>query len=517
MDDSPSAVAITLFCAVIAVTLGITYWAQKKSRTAAELYAAGGRIKPWQNGWAIAGDLLSASTFLGGAGMFFTAGYDTLIYTFGPLVGFVVMLGFVAGPMRRLGRFTFVDAVAAHLSPVPIRIIGALSALAVTLMYLIGQMLGAGGLIEILFGIPYAVAVVIVGSLMVIYVTFGGMLATTWVQFTKAIVLTAGVSLLALLAVARAHFSLNVLFEQAAAVHKLGPRLFLPGGTGMSAVEAASLTLAFILGIAGMPHILMRFFTVPNPAAARRSLAIGMTVVGVVYYLVFLVIAPAGVAYLTGNPAYSTPAGGIPGGSNMVALHLARFLGGNVLFGLMGAVAFATILAVVAGLTVAAASAVSHDLYATVIARGNPSEAREKLVFRAASIGIGILGIVLGIAFQGQNILFLTGLVFSIGASACFPILVMSMYWSRLTTAGAVAGGAVGLALSVGLIVLGPSVWVQVLGNAAPIVPLSQPTIIFAPAAFFVMIVVSLLTRRATAREPARAAAVPVGSPSIVK
>lgn len=496
MTSSPSAVAIILFFIIIAATLGITYWAQKRSRTTAELYAAGGKIKPWQNGWAIAGDLLSASTFLGGAGMFFLVGYDAAIYyTLGPLVGFVIMLAFIAGPMRRLGRFTFVDAAATRLSPVPIRIVGALSALAVTLMYLIGQMLGAGGLIEILFGIPYSISVIIVGALMVTYVAFGGMLATTWVQLTKAFILTGGMALVAFLCLAKTGFDINALYTRTADIHALGERLFLPGGMGMRPIEGLSLMLAFMLGIPGMPHILMRFFTVPDPTAARRSLVIGMTVVGVVYYLVFFIISPASVAFIMGNPDFTAPDGSVPGGSNMVALHLARFLGGDALFGIMAAAAFATILAVVAGLTVAASSSISHDLYSKVIARGRATEAKERLIFRVSSVAIGALGIVLAIAFQGQNILFLTGLVFAIGASACFPILVMAMFWSRLTTSGAVAGGLTGLILSVGLIVMSPSVWVQILGNATPLISLSQPTIISAPAAFIVMIVVSLLTR----------------------
>jgi cation/acetate symporter len=495
MNSSPSAVSILLFFTVIAITLAITYWAKKRSRTTSELYAAGGQIKAWQNGWAIAGDLLSASTFLGGMGMFFFAGYDAVIYMFAPLLGFIVMLGFVAGPMRRLGRFTFVDAAATRLSPVPIRIVGALSALAVTLMYLVGQMLGVGGLIEIMFGIPYEAAVVLVGMLMVIYVAFGGMLATTWVQLTKAVLLVFGVTVLGVLALSHVNFSMDELYRRASEVHKLGAALLQPGGLGLSGLESASLSIALILGMPGMPHILMRFFTVPDAITARRSLAISITIVGFVYYVVVFILGPAGVALLAANPAYTNASGMVPGGSNMVALHLAHFLGGEVLFGLIAAVAFATILAVVAGLTVAAASSISHDLYAKVFARGGVSETKEKLVFRVSTVLIGLLGVGLGIAFKGQNILFLTGLVFSIGASACFPILIMAMYWSRLTTPGAVAGGATGLALSVGLIVLGPSVWVQVLGNASPIIPLSQPAIISAPAAFLVMIVVSLLTR----------------------
>jgi cation/acetate symporter len=276
-------------------------------------------------------------------------------------------------------------------------------------------------------------------------------------------------------------------------VHVLGRNLFSPGGMKMSPLEGVSLSMALILGIPGLPHILMRFFTVPDAVSARKSLFIGMSVVGVVYYLVFFIVAPASVAFLA--QSFSASNGGIPGGSNMVALHLARFVGGDVMFGIVAAVAFATILAVVAGLTVAAASSISHDLYACVIRGGKSSEIEERRVFRLASGGVGILGIALGIAFEGQNILFLTGLVFSIAASACFPMLFMAMYWKRLTTAGAAVGGMVGLLLSIGLITLGPSVWVQVLGHAAPIVAINQPTIISAPAAFVVMIVVSLLGR----------------------
>ncbi|HCX15076.1 MAG TPA: cation acetate symporter [Rhodospirillaceae bacterium] len=495
MESSVSPVAISLFFGVVAITLLITYMAAKRSRTTSDLYAAGGRIKPWQNGWAIAGDLLSAATFLGGIGMFFYAGYDALLYAFPAMIGFIIMLGFIAGPMRRLGRFTFADAAATRLSPVPIRIVASLSALAVTFMYLIAQMLGAGGLIQILFGIPYTFAVIIVGGLMVIYVAFGGMLATTWVQFTKAMLLVLGVTVLSFLALGQASFSLDELYARATDVHALGLSLMQPGGLGLTTLESISLSLAIGLGIPGMPHILMRFFTVHNPVAARRSLVVGMAVVGITFFIVYMVLGPAGVAFVANNPDALTDAGTVQGGNNMVALHLARFLGGEVLFGIIAAVAFATILAVVAGLTVAAASALSHDLYASVFARGKASDKHETIAFRGACIFVGIIGIGLGIAFEGQNILFLTGLLYSIAASACFPILVMAMFWRRLTTAGAVAGGYVGLGLSVGLIIIGPSVWEQVLGNAEAIIPLSQPAIVSMPAAFLTMVIVSLFTR----------------------
>jgi len=496
MTDKVSPIAISLFFLVIVATLLITYWASRRSQTASQLYAAGGEIKAWQNGWAIAGDLLSASTLLGGIGMFFVAGYDALLYVFPAMVGFIIMLGFIAGPMRRMGKYTFSDAAATRLSPVPIRIVAALNALAVTLVYLIAQMLGAGGLIEILFGIPYPLAVVIVGGLMVTYVAFGGMLATTWVQLTKAMVLVLGIVLLAVLAMSQVDFSLDGLYAKAAATHQLGLRLFQPGGLGLSPFDGFSLSLAIALGIPGMPHLLMRFFTVPDPNTARRSLAISMIVIGAAFFIVYMVLGPAGVAFVSNNPEFLTEAGAPRGGTNMVALHLARFLGGEVVFGIIAAVAFATILAVVAGLTVAAASAISHDLYAQVFSKGNASERKETIVFRVSCVALGAVSIALGIAFEGQNILFLTGLLYSIAASGCFPILVMSMFWKPLTTSGAVAGGLVGLASSVGLIIAGPTVWVQVLGNPSAIVSISQPAIISVPAAFITMIVVSLLARR---------------------
>jgi cation/acetate symporter len=496
MTDIVSPIAIALFFLVIFATLAITYWASRRSQTATQLYAAGGQIKAWQNGWAIAGDLLSASTLLGGIGMFFAAGYDALLYVFPAMVGFIIMLGFIAGPMRRLGKFTFADAAATRLSPVPIRIVAALNALAVTLVYLIAQMLGAGGLIEILFGIPYPAAVVIIGTLMVIYVAFGGMLATTWVQLTKAMILVFGIALLALLALTQVGYSLDELYERAAATHKLGLKLFQPGSLGLSAFDGISLSLAIALGIPGMPHLLMRFFTVPDAATARRSLLIGMAVIGLAFFIVYMILGPAGVAFVGANPEFLNSAGAPRGGTNMVALHLARLLGGDVVFGLIAAVAFATILAVVAGLTVAAASAISHDLYAQAFLKGKAVERKEAIVFRASCVVLGVIAIGLGVAFEGQNILFLTGLLYSIAASGCFPILVMSMFWKPLTTAGAVAGGVVGLLFSVGLIITGPTVWVQVLGNDRPIVALSQPAIISVPAAFLTMIVVSLLSRR---------------------
>jgi cation/acetate symporter len=493
--QASSPIAIAMFFVVVAVTLVITYWAARRSNSRSQLYAAGGHIKPWQNGFAIAGDQISASTVLGGVGMFYASGYDTNIYFVSSLVGLAFTLALIVGPLRRLGRYTFGDVTASRLSPRPMRAFGAISGLVVMLMYLIGQMIGAGGLIEILFGIPYKYAVVLIGGLMVVYVAFGGMLATTWVQVIKAMVLIASLIFLSILIWARADFSLNDLYAKATAIHKLGDNLFRPGGMNMGALQSASLSLALALGTAGLPHILMRFFTVPDEKSARRSLFISMALIGVIYALVFAVIGAAAVVYITGNPEFVS-ADGVPrGGSNMLALHLASFVGGDMLLGLIAAVAFATILAVVAGLNVAASSAISHDLYANVIARGRVTERQELIVFRAASVVFGGVAILLGIVFEGQNIIYLTGMLFSIAASACAPVLLMSIYWRRLTTVGAITGGSVGLLLSVGLMVLGPTIWVQILGHAKAIAPIDQPAIFTVPIAFITMIVVSLLTR----------------------
>src|SRR4051812_45374890 len=318
MQAAPNAVSIALFFVVIAVSLAITAWAAKRSKTTAQLYAAGGGLTAWQNGLAIAGDILSAATFLGTVGIYFTAGYDAVYYTFAPMAGFMLLLGIITGPLRKLGRYTFGDVAALRLSPRPMRILAALSALAVTIMYLVVQIVGAGSLIEILFGIRYVSAVVIVGTLMVIYVAFGGMLATSWVQIIKAGIIFVGIILMSVLALAQTGFSLDALYAKAASAHRLHESLFQPGGLKLSVSQSISLSVALALGIPGMPHLLMRFFTVPDAHTARRSLVIGMVVMATAYALVFLIIGPAGAAFITGNPAY-VAANGVPFGSaNMV-------------------------------------------------------------------------------------------------------------------------------------------------------------------------------------------------------
>ena len=489
--NTVSPVSLVLFFSLIATTLVITYWAANRSHTTSELYTAGGRIKAWQNGWAIAGDILSASTLLGGVGMFYTSGIDALLYSFPVMAGFVVMLGLVVGPMRNLGRHTFADAVGSRFSGRSVRIVAATNTLAISLIYLVAQMLGAGGLIQILFGIPYRAAVVVVGALMVTYVAFGGMLATTWVQITKAILLLASVAAIGLLALAHFGFDITGLYARAESLHPLGRTLHQPGGLGLSRLDTVSLCIAMTLGMAGMPHLLMRFFTVPDARTARRSLAVGIGVIGSAYFLVYSIVGPAAVAFIRGNSTFEDASGGVLGGANMVVLHLARYLGGDAVFGMIAAVTFATILAVVSGLTIAAASAISYDLYARGDGVTASGRSVETLVFRLSAGMVGVLSIALGIAFEGQNILFLTGLLFAISASTCFPMLVMAIYWRRVTATGVVSGSLVGLVLSVALIVAGPSVWVQVLGHAEPLVALTQPAVVSVPASFLTMIVMS--------------------------
>lgn len=489
--------AIIYFLLVIAATLGITYWAAKRTRSADEFYAAGSRITGPQNGLAIAGDFMSAATFLGMTGLFFSAGFDVIIYMLAPSVAFSIMLFLVADRLRNLGRYTFTDVIAGRLEEKPLRVLAGLSALISTIMYLVAQLIGAGGLIHVLLGIPYTGAVVIVGALMVSYVAFGGMLATTWVQITKAVLLSAGITLMAALVLVRFDFNLSSLYATAIANHANGDFLTASGGLRLDLLSAVSLMLGLTFGLIGSPHILMRFFTVPNAREARRSAFTALLVIGFVFLLIFFVLAFGAVALVTGNPEFQDATGAIIGGNNMVAIHLAKVLGGEIFLGIISAVAFATILAVVAGLTLASASAISHDIYARVIRKGEATEQEEVRVSRIATMAIGLTAILLGIAFQGQSIAYLVALALVSASSANFPVLLLTMYWKGLTTRGAIVGGYVGLISAILLIVLGPTVWVGILGNEAPIFPLAYPAIFSMTAAFLTIWLVSKTDRSA--------------------
>lgn len=475
--------AIIMFLLFVAATLMITYWAAKRTRSTSDYYAAGGGITGLQNGLAIAGDYMSAASFLGISGLVFLSGYDGLIYSIGFLIGWPLILFLIAERLRNLGRYTFADVASYRLAQLPIRTLSAFGALAVVALYLIAQMVGAGKLIQILFGLPYELAVVIVGVLMMLYVTFGGMIATTWVQIIKAVLLLSGATFIALMVLNHVDFDLEQLFRQAIAVHDKGEAIMGPGTLVSDPVSAISLGVALIFGTAGLPHILMRFFTVADAKQARRSVFFATGFIGYFYMLTFI-IGFGAIVLISTNPDFLNADGGLIGGNNMAAIHLSQAVGGDMFLGFISAVAFATILAVVSGLTLAGASAISHDLYASVIKKGEASSDKEIRVSRIATIVLGIVAIVLGILFEKQNVAFMVGLAFAIAASANFPILILSMYWHRLTTRGALVGGFAGLTTAIVLVILGPIVWVDILGYAEAIFPYKYPALFSVLTAF---------------------------------
>ncbi|TXN72346.1 cation/acetate symporter ActP [Methylobacterium sp. WL6] len=492
--------AIGLFVAFVALTLWITWWAAKRTKTADDFYAAGGNITGFQNGLAIAGDFMSAGAFLGITGLVFASGFDGLIYAVGYTTGMPIVVFLLAERLRRLGRYTFTDVVCIRLSERPIRIFSACASLVVVAFYLIAQMVGAGQLIQLLFGLDYLYAEFVVGILMICYVMFGGMVATTWVQIVKAGLLLVGGTLIAVLVMAAFRFDFGDLLARAAAVHPKGAAILGPQFPAKDPVSALSLGLALMLGTAGLPHILMRFFTVPNARAARVSVFWAATWMNYFFALTFI-LGFGAIALTAGNPAYVDALGALRGGGNMAAIHLSHAVGGDALMGFISAVAFATILAVVAGLTLAGTSAVSHDLYASVFCRGQASEGSEVRISRIATFVLGLVAIGLGIAFKGQNVAYMVSLAFAIACSSTFPILLLALYWRGLTTTGAVAGGVVGLASALGLTVLGPAVWVKVLGYAAPIFPIDPPTLVTLPLAFATCWAVSRMDRSAQAAD----------------
>ncbi|MGE8220038.1 MAG: cation acetate symporter [Stenotrophomonas acidaminiphila] len=478
--------AIVMFAAFVLATLGITKWAAARTRSASDFYTAGGGITGFQNGLAIAGDYMSAASFLGITAAVMANGYDGLIYAIGFLVGWPILTFLMAERLRNLGRFTFADVAGYRFAQKPIRLFAASGTLVVVLFYLIAQMVGAGALIKLLFGLDYWIAVVLVGVLMMVYVLFGGMTATTWVQIIKACLLLSGVTFMALMVMWQFGFSFEKLFatavqvktqiaanggksaEEAAAA---GLSIMGPGGFVKDPISAISFGMALMFGTAGLPHILMRFFTVPDAKQARKSVFWATTWIGYFYILIFI-IGFGAIALVLTNPAYADPVTGtIQGGPNMAAVLVGKAVGGNLFMGFISAVAFATILAVVAGLTLSGASAVSHDLYATVIMKGRPPAGTELRVSRATTLVLGVVAVLLGIAFEKQNVAFMVSLAFAIAASANFPVLILSLLWKDCTTRGAVIGGFLGLASSLLLTLLSPSVWVDTLGNPAGSAP----------------------------------------------
>ena len=475
--------AIVMFLVFIIGTLGITYWAAQKTKSASDFYTAGGGISGFQNGLAIAGDYMSAAAFLGVSGLIYLKGYDGVIYAVSFLVGWPIILFFMAEKLRNLGKFTFADIAAYRLGQKEIRTLAAFGSISVVILYLIAQMVGAGKLIQVLFGMEYEFAVILVGVMMIIYVTFGGMLATTWVQIIKACLLLSGVSFMAILVLYSFDFSFEALFTKAAENHSAGESILAPGGFISDPISAISLGLALMLGTAGLPHVLMRFFTVGNAKEARKSVVYATGFVGY-FWIIITVVGFGAIAFLnSADGAQYFVDGKLFGGNNMASIHLSHMLGGNAFLGFISAVAFATILAVVSGLTLAGASAISHDIYANVI---NPNATDEQVVklSKITVVIVGIVGVVLGIAFESQNIAYMVGLAFGIAASANFPILFLSIYWRGLTTRGAFIGGFIGLITAVTLVIIGPIVWVQILGNAEAIFPYKHPALFSVTIAF---------------------------------
>ncbi|TLE03505.1 cation acetate symporter [Helicobacter japonicus] len=484
--------AIGMFLAFVLATLFITYLSNKKSQSASGFYTAGGNISGMQNGIAIAGDFMSAASFLGITALVFTNGFDGLIYSIGFLAGWPIILFLIAEKFRNLGKFTFADITAYRLDAKPIRVISAISALSVIVFYLIAQMVGAGQLIQVLFGLPYTLAVVIVGILMICYVLFGGMHATTWVQIIKAILLLAGATFMAIMILYLTKFDLSYYFSQAISHHPKGEAIMSPGGFLTDPISAVSLGLALMFGTAGLPHILMRFFTVKDAKEARKSVFYATGLIGYFYILTFI-IGFGAIVLLLGNEHFTNADGSYNGITNMVAVNLASVIGGDLFLGFISAVAFATILAVVSGLAIAGAGAISHDLFVNVCKDGKCDAQLEMKVTKIATLCIGIFAIILGIVFENQNVAFTVGLAFAIAASVNFPILLLCIYWKNLTTKGAFWGGLIGLIVVLALVILSPSIWVKSFGFDVAIFPYDHPAIFTMPISFIAIYLISKL------------------------
>mgnify|MGYP000340712793 CR=1 FL=1 len=529
--------AIMMFAAFVMGTLYITKWAAAKTKSAADFYTAGGGITGFQNGLAIAGDYMSAASFLGISAAVMANGYDGLIFSIGFLVGWPIITFLMAERLRNLGKFTFADVAGYRFAQTPIRAFAATSTLIVVAFYLIAQMVGAGQLIKLLFGLEYWMAVVVVGALMMVYVLFGGMTATTWVQIIKAILLLCGASFMAFMVMAQFGFSPEAMFAKAveiksmlaakamaaeavkagadaavaaagvdpAAAAKKGLSIMGPGNFVKDPISAISFGMALMFGTAGLPHILMRFFTVPDAKEARKSVFWATTWIGYFYILTFI-IGFGAITNLIQNPGEFYVGGeiakGLKGGGNMAAVHLSKAVGGDLFLGFISAVAFATILAVVAGLTLSGASAVSHDLYASVFNKGCTSE-QELRVSKMATIALGVLAIVLGIAFEKENVAYMVMLAFTVACSSNFPVLFMSVLWKNCTTRGAVVGGFVGLVLAAVLTIGSASVWEAVLHNpkGSAWFPYNSAAIFSMTAAFFTIWLVSILDNSAQAKK----------------
>lgn len=491
-------VALAMFLGFVAVTLVITYWAARRSTGAAAYFAAGRRITGWQNGLAVSGDYMSAASFLGIAGMIALNGFDGFMYSVGFLVAYLTVLLVVAEPLRNAGKYTMADVLAYRLKPRPVRAWAALSTLTVSTFYMIAQMVGAGTLVrQLIPGVTYQTAVIGVGVLMVVYVVFGGMLATTWVQIIKAILLMSGSVLLSVLVMQRFDFSVARFFESLTAItstdaagNSVTRNFLTPGLLFKNPIDQISLGLALVFGTAGLPHILIRFYTVPDAKTARASVIWAMIIIGLFY--IMTTFFGFGAASLLGPDYLRTH-----GGTNMAAPELARVLGGELFFAFISAVAFATILAVVAGLTISASTSFAHDFFTNVIHHGKEHRPGEEVrVARITAFVVGAASIAIAILLGPTvNVAFLVGLAFAVAASANLPVIVLSIFWRRFNTTGACAGLAVGLISSIALILVSPDFM------ATPLFPLKNPGIVSIPLGFLAAVIGTLMSREAGAEE----------------
>jgi cation/acetate symporter len=489
-----SGTALTLFVIIVGMTLVITYWAAKRTNTTSEFYTAGGGLTGWQNGLAIAGDYLSAASFLGIAGAIALNGFDGFFFSIGYLVAYLVVLYVVAEPLRNLGKYTIADMINARFEQKKVRGVAALSTITIVIFYMIAQLVGAGALIQLLLGIDYWIAVLMVGVMMTTYVLFGGMTATSWVQIIKAVLLMLGTVIISILVLMKFNFNIFTMFEEIKTMTPHGENYLHPGVKYKNPIDTISMMAALVLGTAGLPHILMRFFTVKDARTARSSVVTATWVIGIFYILtIFLGFGAA--AFVGSTDIIAANAAG-----NMAAPLLAKALGGDFLMSFVAAVAFATILAVVAGLVLSGASAFAHDIYGQIIKKGKVTEKEQMVAARYASVAVSILSIILALFAQKMNVAFLVSLAFCVAASANLPVIIFTIYWKKFNTAGAVTGVITGLLTALVLVVISPSVLNPEPGVAiltgTPIFPLTNPAIVSIPAGFIAAYVGTVLANK---------------------
>jgi cation/acetate symporter len=474
--------AFWLFLLIVAITLVITFFAAKKTNTTNEFYTAGGGLTGWQNGLAIAGDYMSAASFLGIAGMIALTGFDGFFYSIGFLVAYLVVLYLVAEPLRNLGKYTMADVIASRFKNKNIRSVVALNSIAISIFYMIAQLVGAGALIKLLLNLDYSTAVLIVGVLMTVYVVFGGMMATSWVQIIKAVLLLVGTFIISIMVFAKFDFSITNMFQHMKEATPLGEAFLNPGNKFKDGLDNISLNLGLVLGTAGLPHILIRFFTVKDAPTARKSVVNATWIIGI-FYIMTIFLGFGAAAFVGTDVIEKANKAG-----NMAAPLLAKALGGDFLFAFISAVAFATILAVVAGLVLSAASSFAHDFYSHVIRREEASEKEQMNAAKWASVGVSVISILLALFAQKLNVAFLVGLAFAVAASANLPVILFTMLWRRFNTTGAIASMLVGLFSCLILVAISPNVWSPEVGKAIlvgePLINLTNPGIISIPLGF---------------------------------